>query len=195
MKTYSLTFDGSGTDEKVLPQGTYVRILETSSAISIIAEEGGRVIADLANVQQGLAWESEDKGKNLVPFTRVRVTSAAAQTVKLAVGYGRVLNDATSGNVTATLVKPTTLSDVADVALAAAATTLILAADSTRRSALIGNLAANTKTFRIGTVNAGAARGAELAPGKSLEIEGTAAIYGYNPAGAIESVSVLVVKD
>lgn len=195
MKTYSLTFNGSGTDEKVLPQGTYVRILETSSAISIVAEASGRIVADLASVQQGVAWESEDEKKNLVPFTRVRVTSALAQTVKLVVGYGRVTNDATSGNVTATLVKGTTLADTADVALAAAATTLILAADSTRRKALIGNLAANTKTFRIGSVNAGAARGAELAPGKSIEIEGAAAIYGYNAAGAVESVSVLAEKD
>ena len=194
-RTFPRTFDGSGTDKKTEAGGSHFRLLETTAVLTVNVYRDGEQIANHVGVQQGFAWESiGDDGLPLY-FDYLELTSAAAQTIKLTVGAGRAYNDATSGNVTATLVKPTTLSDTADVALAAAATTLILAASATRRTATITNLASNTKTFRIGAATAGAGRGAPLAPGASIEIEGTAAVYGYNPAGAIESVAVLTVSD
>lgn len=132
------------------------------------------------------------------PFEQIVIKNETGTSVDVVVvvSDGDFSNDRISGSVTANIVKPQTLIDAADMALAAAATTLILAADATRHSVLIGNLAANTKTFRIGGSTAGAARGAELAPGKFITIEGGGAIYGYNPAGAVESVSVgPIVKD
>jgi len=43
-------------------------------------------------------------------------------------------------------------------------------------------------------VNAGAARGIEVAPGQTATINGTAAIYGFNP-GVAQNVGVAVIKD
>jgi len=92
------------------------------------------------------------------------------------------------------LAKPTTLNTVADVALGAAATTQILPVDAARQVALISNLTANANIIRVGDVNAGAARGIEVAPGQTATINGTAAIYGFNP-GVAQNVGVAVIKD
>ena len=91
------------------------------------------------------------------------------------------------------VAKPATPGTSADVVLAGSATTLIVAVSATRHCVLIGNLSTNSSMFRVGDSNVGASRGAELAPGESLSIETTGAIYGYNP-GANQSVSVLWVS-
>lgn len=88
------------------------------------------------------------------------------------------------------VTKATVLDTIADVVLVAGATTQILAANAARRIAKISNLTANTKIFRIGDAAAAAARGVELAPGETMEIEATEAIYGYNPAAPIGNESV-----
>lgn len=191
MKTYSLTFDGSGTDEKVLPQGTYLRILETSAAISIVAEESGRVIADLQSVQQGLAWESEDKDQNLVPFTRARVTSLIAQTVKLAVGYGRVLNDATSGNVTATVVKGTTL--VVSKVTVGAVSGVLLAANTARRRVRFKNTHATDTFYFRDDGGAATVNDYPVGPGEETLIETT---DGFNAIrGGANDVDVRILEE
>ena len=90
--------------------------------------------------------------------------------------------------------KATVLNTVADVSLSGGeegATTQIVEANANRLCVIITNLATNTQTFRIGDADAGASRGIELAPGESIEIETTAAVYGYNPGGSAESVSVM----
>jgi hypothetical protein len=102
-----------------------------------------------------------------------------------------------SGNVQVDIIdepKATTLNSVADVVLAATATTQILGALATRLCALISNKKSNTQTFRIGDASAGASRGVSLAPGQSISIETTEAIHGYNP-GANEVVSVIWTED
>lgn len=91
--------------------------------------------------------------------------------------------------------KPQTLATVADVSLAAGATTQIAAANSSRREIHITNLPGNTQTIRIGDVNAGAARGTPVMPGDTYILTTTAAVYGYNPGAGAESVAVLTIAD
>lgn len=103
-----------------------------------------------------------------------------------------------SGNVQVDIIdepKADILNSIADVTLAATATTQILGALVTRLCALISNKKANTQTFRIGDSNAGATRGVELAPGQSISLETTEAIHGYNPGGSGEAVSVIWTED
>ncbi|RLG23041.1 hypothetical protein DRN85_10125 [Methanosarcinales archaeon] len=88
-------------------------------------------------------------------------------------------------------LKATVLNVSSDVSLTAGAATMIVAADADRQCVMITNLAANTQTFRIGNASVSATAGVELAPGESIEIETTAAVYGYNPGGSAESVSVI----
>jgi hypothetical protein len=88
-------------------------------------------------------------------------------------------------------IKASALNSATDITLVAVSTTQILGLVAARFCALICNLRANTQTFRIGDISAGATRGIELAPGESISIETTEAIYGYNPGGSGENVSVI----
>lgn len=113
MRTYSLSF--AGGDEIVVRGGTYLRLLSTTAVVNMTVWRSGGLLAEFSSVQQGLAWESlNDKGE-LFPFDEVRIASATAQTVQVAIGFGRCFNDATSGNVTITggALTPTTLSGTA----------------------------------------------------------------------------------
>ena len=87
--------------------------------------------------------------------------------------------------------KATVLNTSSDVSLLAGVTTMIVGADADRLCVMIANLATNTQTFRIGNASTDASTGIELAPGESIEIETTAAVYGYNPGAGAESVSVM----
>ena len=101
----------------------------------------------------------------------------------------------TDGHLQVDEVKASILNSAADVTLAATATTQIVGALATRLCVLISNKKTNTQTFRIGDSNAGAVRGVELAPGQSISIETTEAIYGYNPGGSGENVGVVWTED
>lgn len=143
-------------------------------------------------------WESMKGGFRIVfqgGFVQVKLVSAIGQTIKLGITSGRGQYDRSQGDVNATIVNPSILDTVADVAMTATATTQILAANGDRVKALITNLAANTQTLRIGDTNAGATRGVELAPGETIELETTEAIYGYNPGGVAQSVGVAWTED
>ena len=88
--------------------------------------------------------------------------------------------------------KATTLNTVTDVMLEAQTATPIVGPLSTRLSVVITSLATNTETIRIGDEYVGNLRGIELAPGESIEIETTDAVYGFNTALSVsEYVSVI----
>lgn len=93
------------------------------------------------------------------------------------------------------VVRPATITTTADATLVADTTTLIAAADSTRHEVLIHNLSANTLTLRIGESAAAAARGIPLAPGQTMNLTVSGAVYAYNPAGATTDVCILEIKD
>lgn len=122
-------------------------------------------------------------GETITIFFAVEAEISNIEVVNPSIGFNNI-------NVT----KATVLDTVADVALGAAATTQILAANADRRVALVTNLAANVSIFRIGDAAAAAARGVELAPGETVSLETTEAIHGYNP-GAIQSVGVTWTED
>jgi len=81
------------------------------------------------------------------------------------------------------------LATVADNSIAAGAQEQLVAADATRREVIISNLD-TAATFRVGDVNAGVARGIPLAPGQTLILETTSAVYAYNTGGAAASLAV-----
>jgi len=76
-----------------------------------------------------------------------------------------------------------------------AATTQILAANAARRVAYITNLLGNVQTLRVGDAAAAAARGTPLAPGDTITIETTEAIYAYKPVAGNENVAVTWTED
>lgn len=135
-----------------------------------------------------------------IPFSRIYVSHVAQPGETLTIFFAvedvnniQIVNPSlgfTNINVT----KASVLNSAADVALGAAATTVILAANANRRKAMITNLKGNDSTFRIADAEVAAARGVELDPGETIELETIEAIFGYNP-GAIQSVGVIWTED
>lgn len=188
VQDYSRTIP-AGQETTISQPGQHVTLSACSPDLAVRVQIDGPNGANV-NLKQGQKFPADAQFEQIT----IKNENGVNVDVTVIIGGQGFEDQRQSGTVTATITQPQTLTDAADVALAAAATTLILAADATRHSALIGSLAANTKTFRIGGATAGAARGAELAPGKSIEIKGGGAIYGYNAAGAVESVTALIEK-
>jgi len=114
--------------------------------------------------------------------------TGAAVTATVTIGSGDAGSSLVVGAVDVSV--GTTFTSSADVALASAATGLLLAAASTRRAAIISNPSSNPREIRIGDTGAGAAEGIPIAPGATIELKTTAAISAYNPHTAAMSIAV-----
>lgn len=170
-RTFPRTFDGSGTDKKTEAGGSHFRLLETTAVLTVNVYRDGEQIANHVGVQQGFAWESiGDDGLPLY-FDYIEITSAAAQTIKLTVGAGRAYNDATSGNVTATLVKGTTLA--ISSAVAGAASGLVLAPNAARRRVFMKNTHATDTAYWCEDATVATSAKYPIGPGEEQGIEST----------------------
>jgi len=135
------------------------------------------------------------------PFGRIIVTNAAQAGKSITLAYtieGKdniIVGNPADAASEVTVTKSNTLDSHGDVTLAATATTLILAADTDRREIIITNLVGNPETLRIGDSGAAAANGDPLAPGETIILTTTDAVYGYNPGGAGQDVTVIETKE
>ena len=168
-RTFSRTFDGSGTDKKTEAGGSHFRLLETTAVLTVNVYRDGEQIANHVGVQQGFSWDSI--GDDGLPeyFDYIEITSVAAQTIKLTVGAGRSSYDATSGNVTATIVKGTTL--LISSAAAGAASGLVLAANTARRRVWMKNTHATDTAYWCEDATAATAAKYPIGPGEEQEVE------------------------
>lgn len=188
------------TERKTLPlNGEFLYVLEATGAFNVYLNQEYR-----ARLEKGLKYRVPPGEK----FTVIDIedVSGAGNTLRLAYGAGDfddnrltlvagaalALDAATIASLKA---KATVLGDAADVTLGAAAATAILALDATRRRATIVSDPANTVSIRIGSqANVGAARGALIQPGQSIDVIATAAIWGY-AAIAGQKVSIMYEAD
>lgn len=194
--SYSLT---AGTKRR-LSGGSYLRVMTANAALDLtFYDESGQPIGEWIGVLGGFAINAKDFSEKLglttSRFGSVEVLSATNQDVEIAVSRVPVFFDRLTGTITTTQSSGATIDSVADVSLAATATTLISAADANRRELMIANLASNTQTLRIGDSGCGAANGIPLAPGERITIVNQAAVYGYNPGAGAQLVAVLSIKD
>lgn len=201
---YPIQIDASGY-LKVVMSGDIVPGTEYSDGASNASSKGTLILGDDGTLLQNIAVDANGKLQVEVvegEYDGVQYQDGAA----VASPFGTVVLGHDGSNVFPVVVdsngylqievlKASTLNSVADVSLVATSTTQILGLVAARFCALICNLAANTQTFRIGDSNAGATRGVELAPGESISIETTEAIYGYNPGGVAEAVTVIWTED
>ena len=119
---------------------------------------------------QGLTVELEP-GETFAKLVIDNSQGTVDLVVRLAVGNGRLQDARLSASASLSLSKANTLKTVADVSLSGLGQ--ILAADITRRHAIIQSLATNPVDFRIGDNNVGSGRGHILAPGETIIIEGS----------------------
>lgn len=183
--TMTLTLAAGASD--TLPiVGKFLRCLEATGAFKIGFGDDGAT----GDFEKGLGIRlPEGEG-----YTRVRVENTvlgAPNTIRFAFSDESV-DDSRAIFTSALQLAGSTLADTADVTVNAAATTAIVAANASRRSVLVGSKATNGGTVRIGTPGGvGAARGAELAPGASIELETVSAVSIHNPTGAACAFTVL----
>lgn len=194
LKTRTFNLTAARNLEQIEIGGSCLWAIDATSLTASIDIYINDQLRDPVTFQQGMFIRG-------IPFSRLYVSHAAQAGETITIFFAReqevrnieIVNPSIAFN-NINITKATVLDTVADVALGAAATTQILAANADRRKAIITNLAANVSIFRIGDAAAAAARGVELAPGETLEIETTEAIYGYNP-GVAQSVGVAYTED
>lgn len=181
---YKHTFTGAGEKEFQV-RGRYVFINDASGDVYVSLDNGSPLQrAKKSNIANG------------EHFTRVRIASLIAQTIRFTVSEDRQEEgrDDVAVTTTASITPGNTFAGAADVALTAATATEIIAADATRLGVIIKNPSSNTASVRIGgAASVGAATGIELEPGESIPVATTAAVWGYSVPG--ESVSVSVVRE
>lgn len=192
-KIHTVTFAGGDTNR--LPGGRYLRVMEADGELTLtFYDESGQPIGEWVGVLGGFAIDAsefaEKLGLTTAIFGSVDVTSALAQSVEIAISRVPVFFDRLTGSVAATISAPDVFDSIPDVSLAATATTLIAAAAAGQAELIVSNPVGNTQTFRIGDSGAGAANGLPLAPGITLVLTTSAAVYGYNPGAGAESVAV-----
>lgn len=181
------TIDAGGKAQISIP-GTYFQLMESSSDVTIRFFRHDSEIGIAENVPEGFTF-----GPVAEPWHRVEIESAAAQTVKASVSRAATGLLRITGAIDADITKATTLDSLPDVVIGAGATQILAAADSTRREILVSNLAANASPIRVGDGGASAANGVPCAPGETVTITTSGAVYAYSATA--QSVAVTVTKD
>lgn len=158
-----------------------------------------QIAFDDNSAQEGGVTFREGSAVGGVPFSSIFVTNTAqpGESLKLMYivgGDGNVrIENAGSISTTVDLSRSANLADAADAVINNAAVATI-AANATRRSVIIGSLAANGGILRVGN-NPGAARGQELKPGESITFDTTGIVKVANNSGAPCTITVVEVTD
>jgi hypothetical protein len=195
LKTRTFALDVARDLEEIEIGGSCLWAIGATNLTASIDIRVNDQLRDPVTFQQGMFIRG-------IPFSRLYVSHAAQAGETITLFFAReadvnnieIVNPSIAFN-NINITKASVLDTIADVALGATATTQILAANAARRITLITNLSANIQTFRIGDAATGAARGVELAPGESVSLETTEAIYGYNPGAIAEGVGVTWTED
>ncbi|NIT63674.1 MAG: hypothetical protein GWO39_07760 [Gammaproteobacteria bacterium] len=121
--------------------------------------------------------------------------NATALTISFELATGELIDRAlilAGGAVQTEEQSADTLSPAEDVTLSAAIATQVAPVNTARRRVLITNLAGNTNTIRVGDVSVSLTRGAPVAPGQTITLETTAAVYAWSTGS--QDVAVLEVE-
>lgn len=189
-KAYAVTFDGSGTDEKVLPQGIYWYLMTASTPIDIRTRGFNSTIAplEMTGVPAGSRFgplTPDKKWQNLV------LSSSAAQSVVIVISDDAEFAAASAvtvvGSVTTLESRSSALASIGNTSIANGASATI-AANANRKKIHICNPSTPAGTqiasLWVSATNAASPRGVELAPGTTFTLETTAQIFVRNDSGA-----------
>ena len=117
--------------------------------------------------------------------------SGASNALEIYSGFNRI--DDKRFTPTSSLPSPTTFDSLADVACPNSALTLIMAAATDRREAIITTT--GSATIRIGDSSGSASNGVTLGANGTLILATTGAIYARNDTGGAITVSVAVTQN
>ena len=189
---------GAGDSVK-WPGGRFFKLIQAAADVTVeFFTADGEPLGEFVNVRAGLKFSLEpaDIGKvaRLTGFGSVKITSATAQTVSAIISRQEIDYDSVAATVS--FEKATTLTESVDLAVVdAAAAVVALAANSSRRTAIIGNLATNTGPVRVG-VAPDNTHGLEVQPGMAVYLDTTAEIKVFAPtAGGNQTITRHEVSD
>jgi len=182
LRDFNLNFLG-GDEQTHTIDGDFFRVVSASAPLQISFDNGPFVTRIVGQAQ-----------KTRQPFNRVRIKSAVAQVVSLAIGFDELLdNTAVIAGLTVN-----TLMAIADqnislpaVVVGAGLTVQIAGANVKRRGIFIQSSFANDPAIipLIGGADVTALKGLECMTGAGLPvIETTGAIYCHNPGAAAVTI-------
>lgn len=197
MSDVTLTL-GAGGVQEVQATGKFWYVYAATGTVGLRFDGGDLIYREQS---QGGSIPNINANAQGIRSTRLRVSSATAQTVTLSFSDSPIQNDRDDVSVvtTASITPGNTLDNGGDVSLLAGAgpgaTTAIRGADANALTITVKADIANTETVRVGTTGVGAAQGYPLEPGESVSLSTTAAIAGYNPSTTTaQNVHVLPVR-
>lgn len=132
-----------------------------------------------------------------IDLFHVENTTGADVNATFKLGFGARITDSNlSGTVG--ISKATRCPVYADVSCAAGTKTLVLPANSSRRTALVTNFATNAAPIRVGDVNVGVAgtpQGPQVGQGMTASLDCTGDVWVFNEGGVAQSVAVGEILD
>lgn len=163
-------------------------LLESTGRLDVVfIDVSGQTVGEASQILDGIGI--------LMPrdFYKLRLSSATAQTVRIAMASEDVDFTRVSGTVTANVVQATSITNGAAVAVSNVAATAILAAGS-RKKATFHNPAANTGAMNLGGALVTAANAAiVLQPGDTWS-ESEAAPAAWYAVAAVNGESLRVAE-
>ena len=193
LHTIKIPLDVATTNRRIDVPGNFLWAITASSLSAAVTIRFNDQTGEGLTFQRGMMIEGPAFGEVYAEWS-----AQAGESITLAYGVGglpfgmRVENPLIAFQQVQIDV-PNTFDSIADVSLAAGATTAIIASNALREGVWIGNLYGAATQVRIGDSGAGAANGVEILPGQREFFRTTAALYGYNPHAAAQSVSVVEV--
>ncbi len=178
----TLTLDGVAP-QRIFVKGKHYHILSASSPVKL-AFDGGQQITR----QQGQGGDTDES------FSEVLITSDAPQTVKIALGFGKVRdNTATlnNANITSTIEHANVNSHLPLITLTAGVATLIAAADVTRKELRLNIDANQPGGVFLGKAGILANQGGFIDVGTTEYIQTQGALYAFNPNATDVKISAL----
>lgn len=165
MRTLSIAIAAGQTIEFNIG-GTYFHLLETASGVDIDFKQAGAIFASAINMEAGF-FSAPQNG-----FDSISFTSAAAQTIKVAIGKGSGGYNRTIGSVQLTGQQAPFVQGRVNLTNA---NQTIIAADLTRRYLMVqNNDAAAIMRVKLDGNAATAAQGFRIQPGGYMELAGYA---------------------
>lgn len=182
MRDYVLNLDGAN-EQHIDTDGDFFHIQQVSVG-------GANVLLRFDDGPQITRQQGEG---NRVYYSRVSITASAACQITVQLGYGYA-TDSRSSIAVGTISTPITPAlhnpAVADVILAAGATTAILAGDANRLGCLIGLDSTQPNAVRIADAGAAAGAGLKVEPGQTVPFFSQDAVSGFNPGGVGVTVTI-----
>lgn len=188
-----LRFGGSGSDTEFPGAGIGYELSEAVDRIFIRNTGGGSIDITIALAIGRISDDRLNVSGTVNVTGTVEISNDVGNPIPV---NGSLTSVGSITNVVSTSEEiPTTLDSIADVSVANNTTTLLAAADATRKELHVCNPeAAGGSNIRIGDSGAGSANGIILQPGAIYIITTEAAVYAWHNKGSSISVPVMRIQ-